>query len=79
MPCVVKASKEDKAAKWLTGPRLGGFRTFARRESAEIFETESKAQDAILAMVTHAPCDGIAFSVEAADKVSSTSVDAIRR
>jgi hypothetical protein len=79
MPYVAKAIAQDERAKWLTAPRLGGCRTFAQREFAEVFDTESEAKDAILVMLAAECCRGIAFSVESADRSPLDFGDDTRR
>jgi hypothetical protein len=79
MPYVVMATTGDARAKWLTEPRMGGHRTFAGRESAERFESESAAKRAILVMIDEEKCEGIAFSVEALDMPHSEPGDDVRR
>jgi hypothetical protein len=68
---VVKATTRGEHICWLTGPRLGGQRTFAQRPFAESFDTEEHAKDAVLAMMKKEDCRGIVFTVEAADMIHS--------
>jgi len=61
---VIAASSPNGAVCWLTGPRLAGFRTFARRDSAEVFVTAKAAQEAIDAMTEREDCLGIVFRIK---------------
>jgi hypothetical protein len=63
----VKATIEGGHARWLTAPRLGGYRTFAERQFAERFETDAQANDAILAMRSTADCRGLRFTIGTVD------------
>jgi hypothetical protein len=65
---VVRATTESRHDCWLTGPRLGGHRTFATREFAERFASRSQANDAILVMVREEKCRGIIFTIEPAEQ-----------
>jgi hypothetical protein len=69
MPFLVKAiSRLDGGHDaWLTGPRLGGIRTFAARDLAEHFRSERDAKEAIADMCEKANCGDIEFSVESSD------------
>jgi hypothetical protein len=51
-------------AAWLSPPRLGGMRTFASKELAERFDSETSAQAAIDTMRGKEDCRGIHFIVE---------------
>jgi hypothetical protein len=65
---VMAAIQEGGQACWLTEPRLRGHRTFAQRQFAERFESESQASDAILLMTYEEGCRGIVFTIEMADR-----------
>jgi hypothetical protein len=65
---VVRATLQGGPACWLTEPRLRGHRTFAKRQLAERFESESQANDAILLMTHDEGCRGIVFTIETADR-----------
>jgi hypothetical protein len=70
MEYVVSATGPDGQVKWLTPPKLKGFRTFAAREGAEIFATEQEAESAIGAMLSGEDCRGLIFSAEPADRLN---------
>lgn len=50
--------------RWLTGPRLGGRRTFAPREMAVVFETRESAQAAADELLVSFHAQGATFTVE---------------
>jgi hypothetical protein len=64
---IVKATVKGGYARWLSEPRLGGYRTFAERQFAERFETDTQANDAILAMRSTEDCRGLRFTIETVD------------
>jgi hypothetical protein len=68
MPFIAKSTTIDSGVpKWLTTPRLHGWRTFGTRKHAQTFGTEADAKTAIHEMIQTEDCRGLDFSVEAAD------------
>jgi hypothetical protein len=67
---VAMATVHGEHACWLTSPRLAGHRTFAARQFAELFESESQAADAILRMMCLENCRGIDFTIETAEEAA---------
>jgi hypothetical protein len=66
---VVSAAIQSGQVCWLTGPRLEGNRTFAARQFAELFDSESQATEAIFAMARAEDCHRIAFTISAVEQL----------
>jgi hypothetical protein len=67
MPYIIKATGRAGYVCWLGATNESGFRAFAPRETAGVFQTATDAQAAIANLPLAFREVGLTFSVESAD------------